>query len=80
MLSKNQIKLIKSLSQKKGRQQNGLFIVEGIKGVSEFLKSDYNLKHLYTTESIFDASIDLTSEISEVELKKYQHLKTRIQL
>ena len=75
MLSKNQIKLIKSLSQKKGRQQNGLFIVEGIKGISEFLKSDYNLKHLYTTESIFDASIDLISEISEVELKKISALK-----
>ncbi|SDH03376.1 TrmH family RNA methyltransferase [Winogradskyella thalassocola] len=75
MLSKNQIKLIKSLSQKKGRQQNGLFIVEGIKGISEFLKSDYILKHLYTTESIFDASVDFTSEISEVELKKISALK-----
>ena len=75
MLSKNQIKLIKSLSQKKSRQQNGLFSVEGIKGISEFLKSDFMLKHLYTTESIFDASIDLTTKISEVELKKISTLK-----
>ena len=75
MLSKNQIKLIKSLSQKKSRQQNGLFSVEGIKGISEFLKSDYILRHLYTTESVFDASADLTSEISEVELRKISTLK-----
>ncbi|MBF8148482.1 RNA methyltransferase [Winogradskyella sp. F6397] len=75
MLSKNQIKLIKSLSQKKARQQNGWFIVEGIKGISEFLKSDYILKNLYTTKPIFDAPQDLISEISELELKKISGLK-----
>ena len=75
MLSKNQIKLIKSLSQKKGRQQNNLFIVEGIKGISEFLKSDYKLKHLYTTQSIFEAPQSLISEISEADLKKITPLK-----
>ena len=75
MLSKNQIKLIKSLSQKKGRLQNGCFIVEGIKGITEFLKSDYNLKTLYTTKPIFEAPKTLISEISEVELKKISALK-----
>ncbi|WP_458628904.1 TrmH family RNA methyltransferase [Winogradskyella sp. PC D3.3] len=75
MLSKNQIKLIKSLSQKKGRQQNGCFIVEGIKGITEFLKSDYNLKALYTTKPIFEAPKTLIFEISEVELKKISALK-----
>ncbi|WP_179374937.1 TrmH family RNA methyltransferase [Winogradskyella wichelsiae] len=75
MLSKNQIKLIKSLSQKKGRQQNRLFIVEGIKGISEFLKSDYTLKHLYTTQSLFEAPQRLISEISEADLKKITALK-----
>ncbi|WP_179317338.1 TrmH family RNA methyltransferase [Winogradskyella undariae] len=75
MLSKNQIKLIKSLGQKKGRQQNGLFIVEGIKGISEFLKSNYKLKNLYTTQSIFEAPEDLISEISEADLKKITALK-----
>ncbi|MBU2927554.1 TrmH family RNA methyltransferase [Winogradskyella psychrotolerans] len=75
MLSKNQIKLIKSLSQKKGRQQQRSFIVEGIKGISEFLKSDYTLKNLYSTKLIFDAPQDLIVEISEVELKKISALK-----
>ena len=75
MVSKNQIKLIKSLDQKKARQQNGLFIVEGIKGISEFLKSDYMLKNLFTTKSIFEAPTALTTEISEAELKKISGLK-----
>lgn len=75
MLSKNQIKLIKSLSLKKNRQQHELFIVEGIKGVSEFLKSDYKLNHLFTTKSIFEVPNNLISDISEVELKKISSLK-----
>ncbi|WP_405576121.1 TrmH family RNA methyltransferase [Winogradskyella sp. Asnod2-B02-A] len=75
MLSKNQIKLIKSLGQKKGRQQEHLFIVEGIKGISEFLDSDYKLKNLYTTQPIFDAPEELVLKISEAELKKISALK-----
>lgn len=75
MVTKNQIKLIKSLGQKKTRQQDRLFIVEGIKGISEFLKSDYKLKNLFTTKSIFEAPSDLVFEITEVELKKISALK-----
>lgn len=75
IISKNQIKLIKSLSQKKNRQQQGLFIVEGIKGITEFLNSDYKLETLYTTKSIFEAPTNAVIEISEVDLKKISALK-----
>lgn len=75
IVSKNQIKLIKSLEQKKGRTQHALFIVEGIKGISEFLNSSYKLRHLYTTKLIFDAPNTLVSEVSELELKKISALK-----
>ena len=75
MLSKNQIKLIRGLSQKKNRQQEGLFIVEGIKGISEFLKSDFKLKNLYTTTPIFEAPSELVVAISEADLKKISSLK-----
>ncbi|MDH7911485.1 RNA methyltransferase [Winogradskyella sp. SYSU M77433] len=75
MLSKNQIKLIKSLGQKKNRQQLGLFTVEGIKGINEFLDSDFELESLFTTELIFDTSANKTNEISEIELKKVSSLK-----
>ncbi|WP_299119712.1 RNA methyltransferase [uncultured Winogradskyella sp.] len=75
MLSKNQIKLIKSLSQKKNRQQLGLFTVEGIKGINEFLNSDFQLENLYTTKRIFDIVNHQVTEISEIELKKISTLK-----
>ncbi|MFK7833034.1 MAG: TrmH family RNA methyltransferase [Winogradskyella sp.] len=75
MLSKNQIKLIKSLGQKKNRQEEGLFIVEGIKGITEFLKSDYKLNNLWTTKSVFEAPKHLINEISETELNKISSLK-----
>ena len=75
MISKNQIKNITRLQQKKYRQQLGLFVVEGIKGVEEFLNSDFKLQNLYTTESIFNAPEELVTEIKEAELKKISSLK-----
>lgn len=75
MVTKHQIKVIKSLSQKKYRQQLGLFVVEGIKGVNEFLSSDFELENLFTTELIFDAPEDLTHVISTAELKRISTLK-----
>ncbi|WP_339625184.1 RNA methyltransferase [uncultured Winogradskyella sp.] len=75
MLSKNQIKLIKSLGQKKYRQQLNLFTVEGIKGINEFLKSNYKLQTLFTTASVFETESHLVQDITEVELKKITALK-----
>ncbi|WP_299519924.1 RNA methyltransferase [Winogradskyella sp.] len=75
MLSKNQIKLIKSLAQKKYRQQLGLFIVEGIKGINEFLDSDVELHALYTTQALFKVHDNAVFNISEAELKKISSLK-----
>ncbi|MBR9914724.1 MAG: RNA methyltransferase [Algicola sp.] len=73
MLTKNHIKLIASLHQKKYRQQHGLFVVEGVKGVQEFLNSHYELFHLFATAPIFDAK---TIEISDKELNKISQLKS----
>ena len=75
MLSKNQIKLIKSLGQKKYRQQLNLFTVEGVKGINEFLKSNYKLQTLFTTASVFETESHLVQDITEVELKKITALK-----
>ena len=49
MISRNQIKLIQSLRQKKYREQYGLFVVEGEKLVDEFLKSDFEIENIYAT-------------------------------
>ena len=77
MVSKNQIKLISSLQQKKFRFANQLFFAEGVKVIQELLKSNFILEHLYCTEPIFDAvQTDLKSIISESELKKISALTT----
>lgn len=75
MLSKNQIKVIKSLSQKKFRNQYGLFTVEGIKGITEFVNSSFDLEHIYTIDAIFNAEDDKISILSETDLKKISQLK-----
>lgn len=76
MVSKSQIKLITSLEQKKARTKNRLFIVEGIKGITEFLASDYALDSLYTTEEIFEVQASKTHLITQADLKKISNLKT----
>ena len=54
MLSKNQIKLITSLHQKKQRFVNQLFFAEGIKVIQELVESNFELVHLYTTQNDFE--------------------------
>ncbi|MEP5914687.1 MAG: RNA methyltransferase, partial [Flavobacteriaceae bacterium] len=41
MVTKNQIKLVVSLQQKKYRTKHGLFVVEGKKVVNELLESGF---------------------------------------
>jgi RNA methyltransferase, TrmH family len=77
MVSKNQIKLITSLQQKKYRQSNYLFIAEGVKVIQELLLSNFVLEHLYLTEPLFK-SVDFTKKtlVEEGDLKKISCLTT----
>jgi len=76
-LSKNNIKLITSLQQKKYRQKYQLFVAEGVKVVKELLNSSLELEQLYVTDESFisNKNIEITL-ISENELKKISTLKT----
>ena len=76
MISKNQLKLITSLSQKKYRTKHQLFVVEGIKMVHELLNSTFLLKHLFYTEDFEATTIKNKTLISHNELKKISNLKT----
>ncbi len=77
MLSKSQIKLITSLYQKKYRNKHQLFVVEGVKVVNEFLKSDFKLNSLFcTTQFLTSISSDKKQLVSELELKKISNLKS----
>ncbi|MBP6041069.1 MAG: RNA methyltransferase [Flavobacterium sp.] len=77
MVSKNQIKLISSLHQKKQRQLHQLFIAEGIKGIQELLDAHFELDHLYTTESDFEKVAPAKKTlVTTADLKKISALAT----
>jgi len=77
MVSKNQIKLITGLHQKKYRQSNGLFFAEGVKVIAELLESHLELEHLYLTEPLFaEVPESVKSMITESDLKKISALST----
>lgn len=76
MVSKNQIKLINSLQQKKYRKLHNLFIAEGKKVIQELIDANFSLEHLFVTkENLFDSRYD-SELISDTELKKISALTT----
>jgi TrmH family RNA methyltransferase len=78
MLSKNELKYIQSLCQKKQRAQEGLFLAEGPKLAMELLNSNYRVEKLYATaEWLADNPVDVeTTVVTEVELAKMSTLQT----
>ena len=75
-LSKNQLKLITSLQQKKYRTKHGLFVAEGTKVVSEFLNANFKLNSLFCVDATIYNALENVTEISEIELKKISTLKS----
>ncbi len=79
MLSKNELKYIQSLCQKKQRQAEGLFIAEGTKLVAELVKSHYSVKKIYGLAEWADANATLSQDIqvvTEAELEKISLLQS----
>jgi TrmH family RNA methyltransferase len=81
MLSKSQISFIKSLHQKKYRKEHGLFIVEGIKSIKEFIQSSYQIHTIFYNSEQYNllpklpANINLF-EVKNAELDKISTLQT----
>jgi len=75
MITKNQIKLIRSLGLKKNRFKHNLFIAEGEKIVDELLDSNLTLFHLFSTNDTYDLKENYTI-IKNQELKQISNLKT----
>lgn len=78
MISKNQIKHIQALHAKKQREQEKLFIIEGIKLVSEFMQSNvFDIETVFATPHFIEMQSSILSTykgnvitITEEELKK----------
>ena len=74
MISKSQIKLIRSLQQKKYRSKLKLFVAEGPKVINELLTAKFKLHSLYAT--VEDLFTGVNSEIiSDEEISKISFLK-----
>ncbi len=77
MVSKNQIKLITSLQQKKFRKEHQLFFAEGKKVIQELIHSDFFLENLFSTTAAFpEVNPKKITPISESDLKKISALTT----
>ena len=82
MIVKQKVKYIQTLSQKKFRQEEGLFIAEGPKLVKELLEGDAkSVKEIFALQDWIDDNsnllgrIDVTT-ITEIELEKISQLAT----
>ena len=71
MISKNQIKFIRQLEQKKFRHRDGLFVAEGTKVVGDLLKAGYIPHSLYATPDwIASHSVAEATEVTDDELTR----------
>ena len=63
-ISNNEIKRIKSLQQKKFRDESGLFIVEGEKMVEEALNSGFQVEAVYRKDEIGETAMSRISSLA----------------
>ena len=70
MLTKNQLKLVRSLELKKNRKKEGLFVAEGPKVVGDLLRAGYKARLVFSTTER-DGAIMVTDD----ELRKLSFLQ-----
>ena len=75
MITKNQIKLIKSLRLKKNRIESGFFIAEGEKIIDELLESKLEVVNIFSTSEKYNI-FDYFVPINISQLKKISNQKT----
>ncbi|GAL16871.1 tRNA (guanosine(18)-2'-O)-methyltransferase [Vibrio maritimus] len=64
MISKNQLKLLRALGQKKQRKAHGLFLVEGEKNVLELVDTSLVVKQVFATDDFLQKH---ASELSQYD-------------
>jgi len=81
MIAKSTVSFVRSLHQKKQREAQQLFLVEGEKMVEELLASDFLIHSLYATEKWETSSLSATQKdsltlVSDKVLEQLSVLKT----
>lgn len=75
MITKNQIKLVKSLRLKKNRIQSGFFIAEGEKIVDELIESDLYMVNIFSVSEKYK-NLENYVSINSAQLKQISNLKS----
>ncbi len=74
---KSEIQLVRSLGDKRGREELGLFIAEGEKFIGELVDSVLRVRKVYITEEIEQFTSDTEVEwISGAEMQRISQLKS----
>lgn len=80
MLSKNKIKLIRSLVLKKNRYEEGLFLAEGRKLVFDLIESQLSLREVFclreTLAELVGVNADQITELGKGEMERISSLKS----
>ena len=76
MITKNEIKFVRSLKIKRNRIKSDQFIVEGEKIVDELIDSSLELVKVYSTSSKYESLDKLYAKISKTNLLQISNLKT----
>lgn len=69
MITKNELKYYSSLSQKKFRERESKFVVEGIKNVNEGLNSHFDCEIILTTFEFAELNKKFLSEIKKKKIR-----------
>ena len=72
-MTKAEIQFVRSLSDKRVRDAERLFIAEGDKLIGEILQSNLKVRHLYALEGHFDGRAE---RVSEKDMERISQLKT----
>lgn len=71
MISKNQIKLIRSLELKKNRKREGLFVAEGPKVIGDLLQAGYQARMLFSTNEYPNAELITDEELHKISFLQH---------
>lgn len=74
MISKNQIKFVRQLEQKKYRKKEGLFVAEGPKVVGDLLRAGFKAHTIFAT-SEWASQGQAFQEVSDEELRRVSFLQ-----
>lgn len=77
MLTRNTIKWVKSLQQKKFRNEFGLFVAEGSKLVDELISSNFKIEEIFHTEQYVVTNVNCQENtVSQSEMERISGLVT----